>query len=207
MLTIYAIISIIWGLGVLYYGLKWFNTSLAFSYLISSLVLFSMLTPYGGALGVEIEVLGFILMFTIAILIFGRFYAYLGGVAMLWGSMYWIWYLLISQSIVTKPWLILGMNVISWILVVIFRRFLKTVVIGFHGGLAIGVGLSVFVFSNINSLSGLSNSIKGFGLLQVVLIVGGIALQYLYVIPNKERIDIAVDFAKIKELFIKEKSK
>lgn len=177
MLEIYSILAILIGAGLLYFGLKWYGTSLAVSFFVPIFMLLTMIDYLTGtALIILIVVSAFILFLSRPLTYFVA----------------WVYISVSLLSLISIIGIENGViQLISMILAIVIVRYIKThlraVIIGISGGLCIALGLSTFIFGGISSFAGLQESNVGLGILTLLSMIGGIAFQYLYIIPNQDK--------------------
>ena len=192
MFSSFSILTIVIGFGLLYFGLKWYGTSLSISFFVPG---FMGLNMFGFIDLYPIYTLGIITGISILILIFSRPLTYLVAWIFIFGVLSLLLFSIINWIGIETPlfiaWVCLA---ISIILVWIIRTHLRAVNIGLAGGASISMGTLFFLFPNFLDM------IKGFSTVEtsstmatlfpmlwmVAWMIGGIVFQFLYIIPKKK---------------------
>jgi len=193
MFSSFSILTIVIGFGLLYFGLKWYGTSLSISFFVPG---FMGLNMFGFIDMYPIYTLGPLIGISILIFIFSRPLTYLVA---------WFFVLAASCAPIFSIFQWIGVDVpnivaygclaISIIVVWFIRTHLRAVNIGLAGGASISMGTLFFLFPEFLDM------IKGFSteettmattlfpmLWMVAWMIGGLVFQFLYRIPKKEKI-------------------
>ena len=144
MFTVYNILTIVIGAGLLYYGLKWYGTSLAISFFVPTFLMlakFKIIEQYpayalGGLIGVALLIFFLarpLTYFVAWLFVCGAQIGLIGAIGFnieeIPGTIY--------------GWIILGIGiVVVWFI----RTQLRAVNIGLAGGSSIALGTSFFIF-------------------------------------------------------------
>jgi hypothetical protein len=197
MFSSFSILTTAIGAGLLYFGLKWYGTSLSISFFVPS---FMILNMFGLIDRYPTYTLGPLIGISILILFFSRPLTYLIGWFFIFGSLC-LPMLYIIEWIYEINKLIVGVYfAISIIVVWFIRTHLRAINIGLAGGACISMGTLIFLFPNfVEIIIGLptqeilkeetSIAIGMFPMLWMVAwMIGGIVFQFLYIIPRKEKI-------------------
>ena len=198
---VYSMVMILTGGGLLYFGLKKYNTSLAISIFIPGL--------YGLVITKLIEIypeysLGGLIGITLITLFLARPITYLMAWTLVLGTLIYLIQIAGIYESVRGPFAIV-LLIIAAVVVWFIRTHLRALIIGFIGGLSLGLGTLSFVLGIL--LSGNSNdfliriftggttpeSVSQSAFLVTILpmlwilacTIGGIVFQYLYIIPRQ----------------------
>ena len=193
MFLYFSILTIVIGFGLLYFGLKWYGTSLSISFFVPG---FMGLNMFGFIDLYPIYKLGPIIGISIFIFFFSRPLTYLVSWIFIFGVLSLLLFSITNLIGIESPLFIaLVCLAISIIFVWIIRVHLRAVNIGLAGGASISMGTLFFLFPNFLDM------IKGFSteettmatilfpmLWMVAWMIGGIVFQFLYRIPKTEKI-------------------
>lgn len=191
MVTFFSILSMLLGAGLLYFGLKWYGTSLALAFFIP---IFMVLAQLGWLGTIPLIIL---LVVSGVIFLFARPLTYFVS----WGLIASV-VILLFLLVGIKPGANVFFSVIpqlsAAVIVWFIRTHLRALNIGMAGGSSIALGINSFVFGNIK-LQNFTESIFGMGIIILLFMVGGVVFQYLYVIPRQESIDSLEDTQDLNE--------
>ena len=183
MFTVYSILTIVIGAGLLYYGLKWYGTSLAISFFVPSFLMldkFRIIEQYptyalGGLIGVALLIFFLarpLTYFVAWLFVCGAQIGLIGAIGFnieeIPGTIY--------------GWIILGIGiVVVWFI----RTQLRAVNIGLAGGSSIALGTSFFIFDLwISRNYEMHPFFPMFWIL--AWMAAGVVFQYLYIIPRQK---------------------
>ena len=178
--TVYSILTIVIGAGLLYFGLKWYGTSLAISFFVPS---FLMLDKFGIIEEYPTYALGGLIVVALLIFFLARpltyFVAWIFVCAAQIGLIQAIGFNIEEIRGTIYSWIILGIGIaIVWFI----RTHLRAVNIGLAGGSSIALGSSFFIFDLW--ISDMHPSFPMFWIL--AWMTAGVVFQYLYIIPRQK---------------------
>ena len=180
MFTVYNILTIVIGAGLLYYGLKWYGTSLAISFFVPSFLMldkFRIIDQYpaytfGGLIGVAL-----LIFFLARPLTYFVAWLFVCGAQI--GLINAIGFNIEEIPGTIYGWIILGIGiVVVWFI----RTQLRAVNIGLAGGTSISLGTSFFIFD-----LWIRNLDPFFPMFWILAwMTAGVVFQYLYIIPRQK---------------------
>ena len=183
MFTVYNILTIVIGAGLLYYGLKWYGTSLAISFFVPTFLMlakFKIIEQYptyalGGLIGVAL-----LIFFLARPLTYFVAWLFVCGAQI--GLINAIGFNIEEIPGTIYGWIILGIGiVVVWFI----RTQLRAVNIGLAGGSSIALGTSFFIFDLwISRNYDMHPFFPMFWLL--AWMTAGVVFQYLYIIPRQK---------------------
>lgn len=139
MITIISILAIAIGAGLLYFGLKWYGTSLAIAFFVPVfmfLVMFDYLNATSGTVLLVITILIFILSRPLTYFVA---FGWIVGILMLLLS-------LVGLEPASSGPLSIILVVLGVVAVWFIRTHLRALNIGIAGGWSIALGLNTFIF-------------------------------------------------------------
>jgi|TARA_B100001971_G_C18034722_1_gene454416 hypothetical protein len=179
MFTIFSILAIAIGAGLLYFGLKWYGTSLAIGFFVPVFMFLAMFDFLSTTSAIVLLVLTTLIFFLSRPLTYFVAFGFIGGILVLLLSLLGIEPG--SSGALSSIPVILGIVAVWFI-----RTHLRALNIGIAGGWSMALGLNTFFFGSFQSFEDLQASIVGFTILTLLFMIGGVLFQYLYIIPRQE---------------------